>query len=288
MTSKKKKMIFLSAAVLITALALWVLWGNTALEVNTYEIISDKITEEFYGYRIAHISDLHNAEIGEDNEKLLTVLKEAEPDLIAVTGDLIDSRNTDVETAVSFAGKAAEIAPCYYVTGNHEARAAEYEEFMQRLIALGVVVLDDEKSELTINGDKITLIGLADPSFKADYLFGDEKAITESQLQRLCDGNDGYSILLSHRPEFFDVYADSAVGLVLSGHAHGGQIRLPFSGGVIAPGQGFFPEYDSGLYTEGEVNMIVSRGIGNSIIPLRVNNRPEIILIELNGKMSEK
>ena len=143
-----------------------------------------------------------------------------------------------------------------------------------------MVVLDDEKSELTINGDKITLIGLADPSFKADYLIGDEEAITESQLQRLCDGNDGYSILLSHRPEFFDVYADSAVGLVLSGHAHGGIVRLPFTDGLVGPKHELFPDFTSGVYTQGDTAMVVSRGFGG---PVRFLNNPHIAVTVLKA-----
>lgn len=285
MTAEKKRLtaIVSAATIIMTVVIIWLLWGNTALEVNTYTVNSDKIPEEFYGYRIAHVSDLHNAEIGEDNEKLLSALSEAEPDIIAITGDMIDSRNTDIETAIRFAEKAVKIAPCYYVTGNHEARVPEYDELKKYLIDLGIAVLDNKYIELEQNGKRIKLIGLDDPSFTADYLFDGERHIAETHLSELLDGNDGYSILLSHRPELFAVYSESGVDLVLSGHAHGGQIRLPLLGGIFAPHQGFFPEYDAGLYTEGDTNMIVSRGIGNSLFPLRVNNRPEIILIELQG-----
>ncbi len=286
MTLKKKKITpFLSvAAVFITAFALWLIWGNTALQLNAYTVTSDKITEEFYGCRIAHISDLHNAEIGENNEKLISMLSQAEPDIIAITGDLIDSRNTDIETAISFVKEAVEIAPCYYVTGNHEARVAEYGELKSRLEDAGVVVLDNKQVELTRKHSSITLVGLADPSFEEDYLFDDEEAVAEVHLQELLHGSDGYTILLSHRPELFELYSESGADLILSGHAHGGQIRLPAIGGVFAPNQGFLPEYDGGLYSKGTSDMIVSRGIGNSLFPLRINNRPEIILIELYGK----
>ncbi len=285
MTLKKKKTLVLSVmAFLMTVATLWILWGNTAPEVNTYTVTSDKIPEEFYGYRIAHISDLHNAEIGKDNEKLISMLSQAEPDIIAITGDLIDSRNTDIETAISFVKEAVEIAPCYYVTGNHEARVAEYGELKKSLIELGVVVLDNKLVELEKNGKSVTLAGLADPSFEADYLFDDDKTVAEVHLQELLHGSDGYTILLSHRPELLDVYSDCGADLTLSGHAHGGQIRLPVIGGIFAPNQGFFPVYDGGLYSKGASDMIVSRGIGNSLFPLRINNRPEIILIELYGK----
>lgn len=285
MTAKKKKFIFLAvvAAVLI-ALVIWIAWGNTALELNKYTISSSRLPENFDGYRIAHVSDLHNAEMGKDNEKLLSMLQEADPDMIAITGDLIDSRNTDVEVALQFIQEAVKIAPCYYVTGNHEARVNEYEELKIGMASAGVVILEDTQTEISIEGQTITLIGVNDPSFQTDYLFGDSETVMNSKLMELhTDGNE-FTILLSHRPELFDIYADHDIDLILSGHAHGGQFRLPFVGGLIAPNQGLFPEYDAGLYTEENTNMIVSRGIGNSILPFRVNNRPEVILIELQAK----
>ena len=283
MAAKKKKLItiFAVVAALLVALIVWIAWGNTALELNTYTITSDKLPEAFDGYSIAHISDLHNAEMGEDNEKLLSMLRSAEPEMIAITGDLIDSRNTNVEIALEFAKEAMKVAPCYYVTGNHEARVSEYDELKEGLTELGVVVLEDECIELEQDSEHIVLIGVDDPSFDTDYLFGDAKMVMESKLQDLTGEDDRYTVLLSHRPELFDVYVESGVDLILSGHAHGGQFRLPFVGGLVAPNQGFFPEYDGGLYTEKNTNMLISRGVGNSILPFRINNRPEVILIEL-------
>ncbi len=286
---KKKRIVLVLAVVapLLIALILWIVWGNKALQLNSYTISSDRVPEAFDGYRIAHISDLHNTEIGKDNEILLTMLKEAEPDIIAITGDFIDSRNTDIEIALRFAERAARIAPCYYVTGNHEARVPEYDEFKSELTELGLAVLEDDRIDLKMNDETITLIGVNDPSFKSDYLFDDEESVMKTQLHELMKENDGFTILLSHRPELFDIYVDSGVDLVLSGHAHGGQFRLPFVGGLVAPDQGLFPKYDTGLYSAESTNMIVSRGIGNSIIPFRFNNRPEVILIILNGNVSK-
>ena len=285
MTAKKKKFIFLAvvAAVLIT-LVIWIAWGNTALDLNTYTVTSSRLPESFDGYRIAHVSDLHNAEMGKDNEKLLAMLREADPDMIAITGDLIDSRNTNVEIALQFAQEAMKIAPCYYVSGNHEARVNEYEELKTGLISAGVIILEDTQTEISIEGQTITLIGVNDPSFQTDYLFGDSETVMNSKLTELHTDGEAFTILLSHRPELFDAYAEHDVDLVLSGHAHGGQFRLPFIGGVVAPNQGLFPEYDAGVYTDGNTNMLVSRGVGNSILPFRINNRPEVILIELQTK----
>ena len=207
MTAKKKKFIFLAvvAAVLIT-LVIWIAWGNTALELNTYTVTSARLPECFDGYRIAHVSDLHNAEMGEDNEKLLTMLREADPDMIAITGDLIDSRNTNIEIALQFAQEAMKIAPCYYVSGNHEARVNEYEERKIGLISAGVIILEDTQTEISIEGQTITLIGVDDPSFQTDYLFGDAETVMSSKLAELHTDGEVYTILLSHRPGLFDTY----------------------------------------------------------------------------------
>lgn len=283
MKHKRRNIILIAIALLFVALIIWTAWGNTALELNTYTIGSDELPDAFDGYRIAHVSDLHNAEMGNGNEKLLTMLREAEPDIIAITGDLIDSRNTDIAVALAFAEEAVQIAPCYYVTGNHEARISEFEKLKAGLESAGVTVLENERLEIELSGEFITLLGVDDPSFKADYLFGDAAAVISTRLAELTTAEDGFSVLLSHRPELFDTYVESGVDLVFSGHAHGGQFRLPFVGGLVAPNQGFFPEYDSGLYIKGNTNMIVSRGIGNSLLPFRFNNRPEVILIELQA-----
>lgn len=283
---KKIKIILGSMAAFLLVMIIWTVWGNTALELNTYTIESKELPEVFDGYRIAHVSDLHNAKMGDDNGNLLTMLQDAEPDIIAITGDLIDSRNTDVEIALQFVEDAVKIAPCYYVTGNHEARVSEYEELKEGLIALGAVVLEDERMDLEQSGETITLLGVDDPSFQTDYLFGDSKTVMQNKLQKLMDENNAFAILLSHRPELFEVYVESGANLVLSGHAHGGQFRLPIIGGLVAPNQGLFPKYDAGLYSKENTNMIVSRGIGNSILPFRFNNRPEVVLIEL--KHSDK
>lgn len=278
---KKKIIIFALLFVVLFSLFIVAIRDNTALELNTYAIISSELPDTFHGYRIAHISDLHNTQLGQDNDQLLTMLREAAPDMIAITGDLIDSRNTNVDIAVQFVKEAVKIAPCYYVTGNHEARINTYIELKNELISAGVVVLEDTSVEIVIGGQSITLIGVDDPSFQTDYLLGDSENVIHAKLSKLYTDRNGFTILLSHRPELFDTYVDFDINLILSGHAHGGQFRIPFIGGVVAPNQGLFPEFDSGIYTKGNTNMLLSRGIGNSIIPLRINNKPEVILIEL-------
>ena len=282
MKTKKKKIIVLSVvAIFLLALIIWIVWGNKALELNTYNITGNDIPKEFDGFRIEQVSDLHNAEMGKDNEKLVSMLAEADPDIIVITGDMIDSRNTKVDVALAFAEQAVKIAPCYYVTGNHEARVDEYSNLKDGMTELGVIVLEDAKTEIVCSGESIVLVGVTDPSFETDYLFGDDETVMQSKLKELINEEDVYVVLLSHRPELFDTYVENKVDLVFSGHAHGGQFRIPFIGGVVAPNQGVFPKYDAGIFTEGNTNMVVSKGVGNSIIPFRVCNRPEVILIEL-------
>ena len=269
----KKWLFIVAAAVLVVLLVVWLVWENTALEGNTY-VIQGQIPPGVEGFVIAQVSDLHNTQ----NSKLLPILRKAEPDMIAITGDMIDSRRTDLDVAIAFAHEAVQIAPCYYVPGNHESRIEEYAQFREAMIAAGVIVLENAKTRIQYNNEEVTLAGIQDPDF-TDVV--DEADWISEQLSEILEPEDGFVILLSHRPEYLQTYAESEVDLVLSGHAHGGQIRLPFVGGVIAPNQGLFPDYDGGVYVQENTQMVVSRGVGNSVFPLRVNNRPEVVLIEL-------
>ena len=283
MKKPNKKTVLIVSVLVILCLGIWTLWGNIALEVNEYEIVSDRIPQGFDGFRIAQVSDLHNKDFGEGYGQLLTLLSQINPDIIVVTGDLIDSRQTDLDIALEFAWQAGKIARVYYVSGNHEARIPEYEDLKIGLVKAGVVIFENQKVQITREGETITLMGIDDPSFQEDYLFGDSESVARQAIEDLQNESDGYTILLSHRPELFDLYLDTEMDLVFSGHAHGGQFRLPFIGGLVAPNQGFFPKYDAGLFSEGSTNMIVSRGVGNSIIPIRFNNRPEIVLVTLRN-----
>ena len=275
---KRKRSLWTIFVVILTAVLVCAVWENTAIESQYYTISSPKLPAAFDGFRIAHISDLHNAQFGEDNKVLLDMLRREKPNQIYITGDLIDSRRTDTAVALSFLRQAVEIAPCYYVTGNHESRLADCEQLEKQMLDLGVVVLSDMKCHLVKNKQSICVIGVDDPSMS----FSDQsdEACMAQKLEKLA-GDEDFTILLSHRPELMDVYSRYGIDLVFSGHAHGGQIRLPFFGGLVAPNQGWLPAYDAGLFERGETRMIVSRGLGNSLFPLRFNNRPELIIVEL-------
>ncbi len=261
--------------ILIAALIAWAAIDSRNIDVTRFTVSG--APEAFSGFKIAQISDLHNAEFGTDNQKLIDILKSEAPDAIVITGDLIDARRTNTEIAESFARRCMEIADCYYVPGNHEARLGDtYDAFESALIADGVNVLRNGSVRIRKEMDAIHIIGVDDPAFaKAS------DAITNLDAALEALSSDDFTILLAHRPELIDEYSKWGIDLVLSGHAHGGQIRLPGIGGLYAPGQGFFPRYTSGNYMVGDTEMIVSRGIGNSAFPLRVNDRPEVVIVTL-------
>lgn len=264
------------------ALSAWTIWGNTALTVTPVTVSGRRIPAGFSEYRIAHLSDLHNAEFGKGNAKLLNLLAKTAPNIIVITGDLVDSRHTDLPVALDFVREAVKIAPVYYVPGNHEARLDCYRRLRADLTAAGATVLEDRMVPLTHGGDTIILAGLADPYFTIkNHPFRSASAMVRRRLRGMIGWESGYHILLSHRPDLFPAYVRCGVDLAFCGHAHGGQARLPFLGGIIAPDQGLFPKYDAGLYTQGDCRMVVSRGIGNSLCPLRFNNRPEIVVARL-------
>ena len=278
MNTKKSALLLISIAVVI--FAVWTGWENVTVGVTHYTVASGRLPQAFNHFKIVVVSDFHNAEFGKENDTLIKLIEKEKPDIIAFTGDLVDSRRTDIETAEDLVRNLAEIAPCYYVTGNHEARLGEqYQKLEKILLEENVVVLHDGYTELTRNNETILIAGLDDPNF-TDI----NSAVHNSILKTKLDGmnlSDSYFVLLSHRPETFEAYTSAGVDLVLSGHAHGGQFRLPFIGGIAAPNQGLFPKYDGGRYSENHTTMIVSRGVGNSIIPVRINNRPEIVCVEL-------
>ena len=282
-------------ALVIAALALAVLaalllagnaWANARVWNARVEIRDEKIPAAFDGFVLCQVSDVHNEARGEGNAALLRALREAAPDLICITGDFLDSRRTDLDFALELAGQLAEIAPAVYVTGNHEARLMDLSALEAGLAARGVRVLRDGWTPLARGGEEIALLGLDDPGFAAgeDWTLAEGLDQTQARLSALlAQAGDRFSLVLSHRPELLPAYAEAGADLVLSGHAHGGQVRLPGIGGLFAPGQGILPRLTSGVYARGETRLVVSRGLGNSAFPLRVFNPPEIVTVTLRA-----
>lgn len=279
---KLKKVLLFVAIVSIILLAFFY-WQNNSIIINEMVFKNDIIPEAFNEYKILQISDLHNKEFGSKQNKILAKIEKIKPDIIVITGDLIDSNNTNIDIAMELINGAIKIAPIYYVSGNHEAWSGVYNDLKSNLENSGVVVLDNKKIEVFKDSDYIDIIGLDDTSFiESDLLEYGGNTETKNLLDTLTEGSSNFKILLSHRPELFDVYSNSNVNLIFSGHAHGGQFRLPFIGGLIAPDQGFFPKLTEGIHTSNDSSMIISRGLGNSIIPVRIFNRPELIVVTLS------
>lgn len=294
--SNRKKYIKSALVLLIViALLLFCSYQNRHLETTYYTYKAEQLGADLEEYRIVQISDLHNVKFGKNNQKLVDRIRECEPDMIVLTGDLVDSNHTNVDRAVQFVDEIVKICPVYYVTGNHEywLEKSEYDELMDGLVSAGVVILDNQVVEISRGDAKFRLVGLDDRSLAdgtLEALLSDESIRNNQaeQKEEIADNEDSgekeLTVVLAHEPQYLARYAGTGVDLVLSGHAHGGQFRLPFVGGIVAPDQGFLPEYTAGEYYMNGTEMIVSRGLGNSVIPVRLFNYPEIVCVDLVGK----
>lgn len=276
----RKKRIMKILIIILVILSIWLMWGNFTLGVSYYKIKDSKLPASFDGFKIAHISDFHNSNFG---NSLVKKLQKEKPDIICITGDFVDCNRLDMDVAKATINKIKDIAPCYYVPGNHEAWIdASYQVLLACLKKANINIVTGKVIELEKNREKIQLAGVKDPDFETK---DGNKALQNEIMNKELDElplKDEYSILLSHRPELFTEYVNHNINLVLTGHTHGGQGRIPFIGGLIAPNQGYFPKYDAGKFQKKDTTMIISRGIGNSVVPVRVNDRPELVIVELN------
>ncbi|MDA2421729.1 metallophosphoesterase [Bacillus cereus] len=255
---------------------------NNLISITEVKITSSKIPPSFKGYKILQISDLHNKKFGDNQDVLIQKIKSIDPDIIAITGDLIDSKSYDAEVSMQLIQKMVNKYPVYFVTGNHEQWSGKYNSLEKELKKYGVNVLRNEHVGIRKGEQEINLLGIDDPEFVTGNRDEGNIIIDEIKKAKIEMQPDRYNVLLSHRPEFIKEYTNERLDLVLSGHAHGGQVRLPFIGGLVAPNQGVLPKYTAGLYVEQNTSMVVSRGLGNSIIPQRILNRPEIVVVQLN------
>ncbi|MEK4484080.1 metallophosphoesterase [Psychrobacillus sp. FSL H8-0484] len=259
--------------VLLLAVALVLYLGNVRIKTTEISLEAERIPSNFNGMKIVQISDLHDATFGENQAKLVEKIKKADPDLIFITGDLIDSNRYNLQNSLDVVEQVISLAPVYYVTGNHEIATNDVDHIKASLSDLGVTVLANDERIIKKDGQQIRIIGIEDPL----------NGIAVSDALSKFDKNEVFTLVLSHRPETFQDYVDSGMDVIFTGHAHGGQFRIPGLGGLVAPGQGLFPMYTAGVYTENETNMIVNRGLGNSIMPIRVFNTPEIIVVTLKS-----
>ncbi len=249
---------------------------NEKVLLRTYPIVSEKIKTPV---KIIQISDLHSSKYGKSCVELIKAVKEASPDLVVMTGDILDNRAPNGE-CFRFLRKIASLYPCYYVSGNHEVYTHLADEIKAELSSYGIRVLEGETETVTVGKQTVVIGGVDDPIESPDK-YG---RLWEDQLTdcgRALDGGD-FSILLTHRPELVSYYEETPFDLVLCGHAHGGQVRVPkLINGIYAPHQGFFPKYAGGEYAMANGGkMIVSRGLSKYVRP-RIFNRPELVLVTL-------
>lgn len=270
-----KKLIVLLALVLFAWGFVWV--NNKWIQTTEYTVASEELPEAFDGTKIVQISDLHNATFGKNQTSLIEKVKAAKPEAVFLTGDLIDSNRYDLQESLTLVDALVEFSDVYFVIGNHEVAINEIDEITEALETRGVTVLMNETAVWEKGGEAIQIAGLNDPLLNEEVLEDDfiRQSIDETEL------TDAFTLMLSHRPEVFNVYVEKGIDVVFSGHAHGGQIRIPGIGGVLAPGQGWFPEMTKGVFRKENTQLVLSRGLGNSGFPLRVLNLPEIVVVTL-------
>ena len=258
-------------------------WSNHSLETERFTFASPRLPEGFDGCVIVQLSDLHGALFGEENEDLIAQVRSHRPDYIFLTGDLQDRyRRTPRSYAVSLGRALAEIAPTYFVTGNHEWAFRDVRELKRELRDAGVTVLTNEYVPLTRNGDRILLAGIDDPNG-----FADQKTPEELAGEVRAAEPDAFWMLLAHRNNYFEKeYSRLGADLVISGHGHGGLIRLPFTDGLVSVERSLFPSYTAGFYRVGGADLFVSRGLGNSGRTFRLFNRPELVVLTLERERS--
>ena len=266
---------------LLIALLFAFYWSNRHLQVTYYTYGDAALPAAFEGCVIVQLSDLHGGSFGEDNAALLQKIEQEEPDYIVITGDLLDK---DTENPMDFAAalgeRLAAIAPTYFVTGNHEWSIPRTSHIKKALTSAGVTVLSNEFVELTREGERIVLAGVDDINGYAD----------QKKPEELCEEiyetyGDCYWLLLAHRnDQFAKCYCHLQANLTLSGHAHGGLIRLPFTDGLVDSSRTLFPTHTAGFYQMEGAHLLVSRGLGNSGYSRRLFNCPELVVLTLSGQ----
>ena len=260
---------------LSVVLAVSVYFSNYLLEISRYTIRLPRLPRAFDGLRVVLLTDWHGARFGTDNEVLLKMVRDEAPDIIAMTGDFVETE-MELEGFETLCRQLAAIAPSYYVTGNHEWGGRVARRARERAALCGVVNLDNEWVTLSRSGQSILLVGIED-------LGGPFDQLTLGEVTALARGEDDpFVLMLCHRYDRWDEFVAQEVDLVLSGHAHGGVVRLPFTDGLYGPGQVFFPKRTSGVNREGGTAMVTGRGLGSpGGIPLRLFNPPEVVSLIL-------
>lgn len=275
----KKRII--KASILAVTLAFLVAAFYNGLTVTNYSVMSDEISSPI---RIVLLTDLHSTIHGNNQKDLIDLVIKQNPDVIMLAGDIADDETPIKGTELLLDGLKG-VAEIYYVTGNHEYWSSSIEDIKESIQDSGVTILSDEYSQISINGNRIIVAGVEDPARVNYYDSNYNQSYSMRKAFSELDEIDGYKILLAHRPERIEQYKLYDFDMVLSGHAHGGQVRIPFIlNGLIAPNQGLFPKYAGGVYEHGELTHIVSRGLSFNLFLPRVFNPPEVVVIDLLPK----
>lgn len=270
-----KKLIILLLLIAFVWSFIWV--NNNWIQTTEYTLSSAELPAAFDGKRVVQVSDLHNANFGKGQSSLIEKVEAADPDVIFLTGDLIDSNRYDLETSLTLVDALVDMSEVYFVLGNHEVAVNKIDEITAALEERGVTVLMNDKVQWEEGGETVQIAGINDPLFNVDLTEEDftRDALAETAL------TDDFTLLLAHRPEMFSIYVEQGIDLVFAGHAHGGQVRIPGLGGLIAPGQGWFPTMTEGIFRKEGTQLVLSRGLGNSGFPVRVFNLPEVVAVTL-------
>ena len=282
---KNMEIVFLFAVVLgMVAIVGLLYFQNKGLVLSRHAIGFEFLPKEFDGFTIVHLSDLHNKQFGKGQWRLIDMVRKARPDIIVMTGDMVDSTFYHSEPIVELMRGLREVAPIYYVTGNHEWSRPELGELLRQFAELGVNVLDN-RAEIITRGDKeFAIAGIDDRARYAGEKEPRQALHRELDRVRHSINDRAFNVLLAHRPELLREYAGYHFNLIFSGHAHGGQWNLPVIGPIFAPGQGLFPKLVSGVHKRDNTRIVISRGIGNSGIAFqRLFNRPEAVVVTLKN-----
>lgn len=281
---------YIIIGIILLLLSLYIIFENRNLKIDKYITSSSKIPESFEGAKIVVIADLHNNTFGKNNKKLLKAIDKVAPDFILVAGDmLVGSKTYNHDNALYLLLTLVKKYPIYYSYGNHEQRIMEpgphhhdeFRDYYHKLLKSGVTFLLNESEEIVREGEKIRITGIViDKSY---FKKGSGMKMTLEYLQDLVGNSEEecYNILIAHNPMYFPSYAEWGADMTVAGHVHGGLIRLPKAGGILSPQYIFFPKYDGGRFEIGDKTMFVSRGLGMHTIKIRMNNPPELMVIQL-------
>lgn len=261
-------------------------YENNFLDIRNIKVKAN-VKEDF---KIIHLSDLHSKEFGKNNKKLLKAILESKGDIVFATGDMIDSSMKNMDKIISFFSELNKHIPIVYIPGNNEMRCSKLDEILNELKRNKIIVLRNEIISIKIKSNNINILGLVEERVdKGEYFYqkADSKYLYKhhNTIFNEFEKRKGLRLVLSHYPENFEgidnsSYCKYKIDIVFSGHAHGGQFILPFIGGLFAPGQGILPKYYKGIHGE-KSKLIISRGLGNSGFPLRLFNRPEIVIVDI-------